>query len=299
MTLWQLKAFTTVAKEGSFTKAGKILEISQPSVSALVIGLQKELNVRLFEKLGTRPHLTEAGRRLLELVNSALATIEKIPEELDQVKGLKKGRLAIGGSGFAGATLLPIAVQTFKKAFPMVKVSLMVQPSVVLEEKLLNGELDLGLLGIPPKSPLIVVRPFREERIVVIAPPNHRLAKKRSVPLALVAKEPLIIEERGGGTIRNMIETLFARKGLDFAPELKIDAVFGSRDALKTAVASGLGIAFIPEHQVALDIKAGRLKVLKIPGLKLKRAMYLSYHKGRQNPFVQTFADFLQRYKEK
>ena len=299
MTLWQLKAFTTVAKEGSFTKAGKILGISQPSVSALVIGLQKELNVRLFEKLGTKPHLTEAGRRLFELVNSALATIEKIPEELDQVKGLKKGRLAVGGSGFAGATLLPIAVQAFKKAFPTVKVSLMVQPSVVLEEKLLNGELDLGLLGIPPKSPLIVARPFREERIVVIAPPNHRLAKKHSVPLALVAKEPLIIEERGGGTIRNMIETLFARKGLDFAPELEIDTAFGGRDAVKSAVASGLGIAFIPEHQVTSDIKAGRLKVLKIPGLKLKRAMYLAFHKRRQNPFVQTFVDFLQRYKEK
>jgi DNA-binding transcriptional LysR family regulator len=297
MTLWQLKAFATVAKEGSFTKAGKVLTISQPSVSALVIGLQKELKVKLFEKLGTKPHLTEAGRRLLKLVETTLATIDKIPDEMDQVKGLKKGRLAVGGSGFAGSTLLPMAVQAFKKDFPSIEVSVMIQPSIVLEENLLNGELDLGLLGIPPKSPLITTKPFREERIVIIAPPNHPLAKKRSVPFALVAKEPIMIEQRGGGTIRNMVESLFAKNGFDFAPALKIDAIFGSRDAIKSAVASGLGIGFLPEHQVTFDIEAGRLKVLKVPGINLKRTMYLAFHKRRQNPVVQTFINFLHSYK--
>jgi DNA-binding transcriptional LysR family regulator len=298
MTLWQLKTFAVVAKEGSFTKAGKVLHISQPSVSALIIGLQKELGVKLFERLGTRPHLTEAGRRLLKLVASALGTIEKIQEEMDQVRGLKKGRLAVGGSGFAGATLLPVVIQSFKKAFGSIEVSLMIHPSAVLEEKLLNGDLDVGLLGIPAKSPLIIARPYREERIVVIAPANHPLARKRTVPLQLVAKEPIIIEERSGGTIRKMVESLFAKKGLEFAPELTIDAVFGSRDAIKTAVASGLGLAFIPEHQVALDVHAGRLKILAVPEVKLKRVMYLAFHKRRQNPLVQTFIEFLRTYNE-
>ncbi|MGH7767326.1 MAG: LysR family transcriptional regulator, partial [Candidatus Binatia bacterium] len=117
MTLWQLKTFATVAKEGSFTKAGKTLNISQPSVSALIIGLQKELGVKLFEKLGVKPHLTEAGRSLLQLAESALETIEKIPQEMDEVKGLKKGKLSVGSAGIATPIILP-TIHKFKSRFP-------------------------------------------------------------------------------------------------------------------------------------------------------------------------------------
>jgi DNA-binding transcriptional LysR family regulator len=297
MTLWQLKAFTTVAKEGSFTKTGKILGISQPSVSALVIGLQKELNVRLFEKLGTKPHLTEAGRRLFELVNSALATFEKIPDEMDQVKGLKKCRLAVGGSGFAGSTLLPIVVRAFKKSFPSTDIKVTIEGSPVLKEKLLSGDLDVALLGQPARASLLVVKPFREERIVVVIAPNHPLARRRSVPLDLVAKEPLIIEARGA--TRDKVEALYEKKGFDFAPELVTNTIFGSREAIKTAVANGIGIAFISAHQIVLDVRAGRLKILNVPDLGLTRAMYLAFHKGRQSPLLQRFIDFLHGYKER
>jgi DNA-binding transcriptional LysR family regulator len=298
MTLWQLKAFATVAQEGSFTHAGKVLHITQPSVSALVNDLQKELKVRLFEKLGVRPHLTEAGRRLLPLAENALAIIEKMPEEMNQVTGLKKGRITVGGSGFAGTTLLPVVVQAFKKAFPSMEARLVVQHSAVLEEKLLNGEIDLALMGLAPKSRLIVAKPYREEEIVVIAPPNHKLAKSRSVPLELLAKEPIIIEERGG-SIRNNIEALFAKKRLNFTPELEINVVFGSRDAIKMAVANGIGIAFIPEHQVTLDVQLGRLKILRIRNVKLSRPMYLAFHKARRNALVQLFLDFLLNFNER
>ena len=296
MTLWQLKAFATVAKEGSFTKAGNTLNISQPSVSALVIGLQKELKVKLFEKLGVKPHLTEAARRLLLLGESVLATIEKIPDEMDQVKGLKKGRLAVGGSGFAGATLLPVTVQAFKKAFPSIEVKVIIQPSVVLEEKLLNGELDVALMGLAPKSRLIEAKTYREERVVVIAPPNHPLAKRRSVPLTLLAQEPMVVDQKGTLS-REMVEKVFIKKRLPFAPALEINVLSAGRDAIKSAVASGLGIGFIPEHCITVDVKSGLLKILNVADLKLKRFMYLAFHKKRrQNSLTQAFVDFAENY---
>ena len=296
MTLWQLKAFATVAKEGSFTKAGNTLNISQPSVSALVIGLQKELKVKLFEKLGVKPHLTEAGRRLLLLGESVLATIEKIPDEMDQVKGLKKGRLAVGGSGFAGATLLPVTVQAFKKAFPSIEVKVIIQPSVVLEEKLLNGELDVALMGLAPKSRLIEAKTYREERVVVIAPPNHPLAKRRSVPLTLLAQESMVVDQKGTLS-REMVEKVFIKKRLPFAPALEINVLSAGRDAIKSAVASGLGIGFIPEHCITVDVKSGLLKILNVADLKLKRSMYLAFHKKRrQNSLTQAFVDFAENY---
>lgn len=299
MTLWQLQAFATVAKEGSFTRAGKALSISQPSVSALVIGLQKELGVKLFEKLGVRPHLTEAGRRLLRLVETALATIEKIPDEMDEIKGLKKGRLSVGGSGFAGATLLPVAVQAFKKSFPSIDVKLMIQRSGIIEEKLLNGDVDVALMGNSPKSPLITASLYREERVVVIAPPDHPLAKRRSVRLEQIAEEPIVADEKGTLS-REMVEEVFNRKRLPFVPVLEINVLSAGRDALKSAVANGLGISFLPEHCVALDVKAGLLKIIDVADLKVKRAMYLTYHrKRRNNQLVQAFLAFLKNYKER
>jgi len=299
MTLWQLQAFATVAKEGSFTKAGKALSISQPSVSALVISLQKELGVKLFEKLGVRLYLTEAGRRLLKLVESALATIEKIPDEMDEIKGMRKGQLSVGGSGFAGATLLPVAVQNFKKSFPSIEVKLMIQRSGIIEEKLLNGEVDVALMGNSPKSALITATLYREERVVVIAPPHHPLAKRRSVRLEQVAQEPIVADEKGTLS-REMVEDVFNQRRLSFVPALEINVLSAGRDAIKTAVANGLGISFLPEHCVVLDVKAGLLKVVNVSDLNVKRAMYLAYHKRRRNnQLVQAFVEFLKNYKER
>ncbi len=297
MTLWQLKAFATVAREGSFTKAGKVLNIAQPSVSALVIDLQKELKVKLFEKLGVRAHLTEAGRRVSQLVESALAMIEKIPEEIEQVAGLKKGRLAVGGSGFAGGTVLPMAVQAFKKAFPSIEVRLMIQHTSVLEEKLLNGELDVALMSRSSKAPLLIVEPYREEEIVAVASPNHFLARRKSIPLELLAQEAIVSDGKESFT-RQIVEPFFLRKKLPFMPALEINVLYGSRDAIKTAVANGLGIAFLAKHHVTRDVQVGRLRILKIPDFKLKRVMYLAFHRHRENPSIQIFIDFLKNYQE-
>jgi len=297
MTLWQLKTFATVAREGSFTKAGKVLQISQPSVSSLVISLQKELGVKLFEKLGMKPRLTEAGRLLLKRAESVLGITEKIPEEMEEIKGLKKGRLAVGGSGFAGSTFLPAAVHAFKKTVPSIEVTVMIQRSRVIEERLLKGELDVALIARAPESRLIVAEQFREDEIVVIAPHNHPLTRRRSVPLRCLVKESIIAQDRSSN-FRQKVEELFAMKGLPFTPELEIDIGSGSRDALRSAVANGLGIAFVSKCHINPHLESGRLKILKVPEVNLKRVMYLVFHRGRKNSLAQLFVDFLRKYQE-
>jgi DNA-binding transcriptional LysR family regulator len=284
-----------VAKEGSFTKAGKVLQISQPSVSSLVISLQKELGVKLFEKLGEKPRLTEAGRRLLKLAETTLTTVDRIPQEIESIKGLKKGTFKVGGSALAGATILPKAVQEFKKKYPGVDVVLRIQRSESLEKKLLEGELDLAILGREPESSLLVRDPYRDVDIVVIAPPNHPLTKKRSVSLEDLAKEALITEEKGT-RIRDMVERRFTSKRLPFAPVLEVDVEFGNRDTIRNAVERGLGLGFISECHVLGDIKAGHLKILKVPDLKLKRTMYIAVHKKCQtSSLVRAFIELLRQ----
>ena len=297
MTLWQLQAFVTVAKEGSFTQAGKVLHIAQPSVSALVIGLQKELGVKLFEKLGIKAHLTEAGARLLQLVKGPLAAIEKIPDEMDQLKSLKKGRIRVGGSALAAASFLPVAVQKFKRAHPGIEVSLRIERTDVLEKELLEGNLDLAVLGWRPGSPHLLAHPYREEKVVAFAAPTHPLAKKRSVALELLGAEPLIVQEKGN-VLRDMVETKFTEKGIPFRPALEVNVQVGGRDAVKQVVADKLGIGFLSKCHISQEVRAGRLKALKVPQLNLKRMMYITIHKKREDSsLVRQMSDFLKRYK--
>ncbi|HEY3303706.1 MAG TPA: LysR family transcriptional regulator [Candidatus Binatia bacterium] len=296
MTLWQLKTFATVAKEGSFTKAGKVLQISQPSVSSLVISLQKELGVKLFDRLGVKPHLTEAGRLLLKRAENVLATVEKIPQELEEIRGLKKGRLRIGGSALAAASFLPMAIQMFKKNYPGVEVVIKFQAGEILEQMLVDGELDIAIMSRRPHSSLLHSEPYREEQIVVIAPPRHPLAKRDSVPLKLLGKEQWILYTKGT-PVREMIESKFAEIGFSLTPTLEVDVQLGARDAIKNAVAGGLGISLLSKCHVLSDLKANRLKLIKVSGLDLKQPLYLTVQKTRRgSPFVEAFIDFLRRY---
>jgi len=117
------------------------------------------------------------------------------------------------------------------------------------------------------------------------------------VPLELLAEERFVVSKKDS-QMRDVIEKIFADRGLPFTPSLEIDILFGSREAIKNAVVNGLGIAFISKFYAGSEIKAGRLKVLKVPGLKLKRTMHIAVHQNRKNsPLVQAFIDFLRHYK--
>jgi len=299
MTLHQLKVFATVAKLRNFTQAAENLHVSQPSVTLVIQGLGRELEIKLFERLGNKVRLTTAGERLLHHAEEILTKVDGIKEEIDEIRGLKKGKLSVGGSALAAACFLPGAVQNFKKEHPGVEVILRVDRSRNLERKLLEGELDVAILGRAPCSVLLLGEAYREEELVVIAPPQHPLSKRRSVPLELVAKEPFIAQQRLD-RIRDIIQLAFAERGLPFEPVLEVDAQLGSWDAIKSAVISGIGAGFIPRCHIVSEVKAGRLKVLKVPELKLKMTMYIAVHKNREGfSLNRAFIEFLRRYKER
>jgi LysR family transcriptional regulator, low CO2-responsive transcriptional regulator len=296
MTLHQLRVFAKVAELQSFTEAAKALRLTQPSCSSLVQGLVRELKYKLFERRGTKIALTSEGSVLLRRAREALGIIDDTKDEIAEIHGLRKGKLSVGGSALAAASFLPVAVQRFKKKHTGLEFVLIMERSEELQKKLLQGDLDLAIIGRIPRSAYLIVEPLRDEKIVVIAPPKHPLALKRSVPLELLVKEPLITH-RDGSTVRNMTERKFIEKGLTFKPFLEVNFEWSSRDAIKNVVANGLGIGFTTQSYVASDVKAGRVKLLKVPELKLKRTMYIAVHKNRRgSPLVRTFIDFLRRY---
>ena len=298
MTLHQLKVFTTVAKIKSFTQAAERLGVRQPSVSLVIKDLEDDLQVHLFEKLGHRINLTAAGELLMQDAEAILAKAEGLREKMDELKGLKKGRIAVGAAPSAAASFFPFVADAFKKQFSWVETTLRIDVSSGLEKSLLDGELDVAILGRAPKSSLIIGETCHQEEIVAIAAPSHPLAKKGSVPLMRIAREPIITDEKGGSLVRDLLDERFARLGIPFTPYMELSPRIGGRDAVRNAVAGGLGIGFITKCHVLSDVEAGRVKILKVPDLKLKRSNYLAVHKSRQNiPLVQAFVKFFRRSK--
>ena len=298
MTLYQLEVFTIVAKLRSFTQAAVRLRVRQPSVSLLVQALQRELKVKLFERLGNKIRLTRAGEELFRQSKEILAKVERVKERLGEIAGLKKGIIAIGGSGLATASFLAVAIQRFEKEHAGIEVILTIQRSDILEKKLLQGELDLAVLGKAPQSSLLAIKPYRDEEIVVIAPPDHPLTKKRFVPLKVIANGALITHEEGT-LIRDMVEQSFAERRIPFKPLVELKLQWGGRDAIRSMVASGIGISLLAKCHAVSDIEAGRLKVLKVPDLQLERTMYIAVHKKRERSFlVKPFIAFLRQYKD-
>jgi DNA-binding transcriptional LysR family regulator len=294
MTLHQLKVFVAVAKFKSFSLAGEELRLRQPSVSIAIRGLERDLEVKLFETFGRKVRLTRAGEELVRIAGEILPSLDGVKEKLAEVTGLRKGRIRVGGSALAGASFLPIAVHTFKKQHPGVEVVLKIQKSTFLEKKLLNGELDVAILSRASDCPLLVSKLYATEPVVAIAPLHHPLAKKTSVPIELLAKEPLVITE-SGAAIREAVERAFAEKGLVLKPRLEVDTELGARDTIKNSVAAGLGIGFLSKCHVMDSVRGRRFKILKVPELnEVKRTMYVAVHRTRNNsPHIQAFSNFL------
>ncbi len=286
------------AELGSFTEAGVTLDLRQPSVTALIQGLERDLKIKLFDRMGHKIRLTGAGERLLQHGKEMLAKADQITEEMDEIRGLDTGKLLVGTSFTSGASFAPLAIQTFKRQFPGIDLHLKVDRSRGLEKDLLEGAIDVAILSNFPTSPLLIGKPHSDEKVAIIAPSNHPLAKMRSVPLEVVAEEPFVVSKEGSYN-RAMIEHAFAEKGLSLKIVLEVDVHYGSRDTIKTAVASDLGLAAIHMCHVIGDVKLGRLAVLNVPELKLERTIHIAVHKSRQtSTLIQAFINFLKRYKQ-
>ena len=195
----------------------------------------------------------------------------------------------------AEAAFIPLAIQKFKQKYSGIELHFRIDRSALLEKALLDGALDVAILSRAPEFSQLIGIPYVEEKIVVTAPPNHPLVKMSSVPLEVLAKEPFVVSKDGSRNRKALMEA-FAKKGLTFKIALEVDVMSGSRDAFKTAAASGIGLAVNHMCHVAGDIKLGRLKILKIPELNLIRHNYIAIHKRREkSSLVQTFIDFLKK----
>jgi DNA-binding transcriptional LysR family regulator len=288
MELEKLRAFAAVAAHGNVTHAAHALGTSQPAVSKQLADLEAALGVTLFDRLPRGVRLTEAGQ-LLAGHATQLFAIERTAElELAELRGLRRGSLSVGASTTIGSYLIPGVFGVFHRAHPHVALSLEIANTAAIQAMVRDGRIDLGLTeGFVPGAEF-EVEVVHHDEMVAIASPDHRLRERARVR---VAEEPFIVREHGSGT-RDVIEAALRERGITLQPTMAL----GSTEAVKRAVAAGLGVAIVSRLAVELELAAGSLCVLPLGDFSVRRALHLVRLAGkRPSSVVSAFIDTLQR----
>ncbi|SEK86678.1 LysR family transcriptional regulator [Ectothiorhodospira marina] len=285
-TFRQLKAFEAVARHLSYTRASEELHLTQPAVSMQIKQLEEHVGLPLFEQIGKRIHLTDAGRELYHYSCAIAAQLAEVEMVLDEMKGLRRGHLTIAAASTANY-FVPRLIAAFCKRHQGVSVTL----EVTNREELLNllaiNAMDLAIMGQPPTSEPIA-HPFMDNPLVIIAPPDHPLAGERNIPLSQLSGECFVMREKGSGT-RGAAERFFAEHGV----ALRAAQQMHSSEAIKQAVEAGMGLGVLSMHTLEMELLLNRLVVLDVEGFPIRRHWYVVYPRGKRFSQVgQAFLDF-------
>jgi DNA-binding transcriptional LysR family regulator len=282
--LTPLGTFHQVVLHEGFNKAARVLGITQPAVTQRVRRLEQAVGLPLFHRNGRRVVLTEAGQTLEAFAARIFHLVDAAADALQGAAALETGHLKIGASRTAGAYYVSELLDRFKRAHPGVRVSLSVGNSQVILAGIVDFTLHAGLIAGRPDDPQLRSRPLIRDRMLVVLPPDHRLARKAVVEIRDLRGCPLILREPGS-TTRRVIERAFQAQGLGIDPAMELE----SNEAIKSAVADGLGVAIMAQAAVAQDLAAGRLVARRLrEALTLDFA--LVYHADRVlSPVLSAF----------
>jgi LysR family transcriptional regulator, transcriptional activator of the cysJI operon len=267
----RIEVFVAVAQRLSFSAAARVLHVSQPAVSQQVVALERELGAQLFERSTRRVRLTAAGAVLLARSGTLLREHAEARRAVAAAEGLAVGDLAVSASLTVGAYVLPAALARVAVHHPELRVRVTIENTEQVAVSLHEGRADLGFVEGDLAASDLVLHPFREDELVVIAPVGHRFAAEEEVALEDLVREPFVLRERGSGT-RQVAEAHLLAAGVD-PLELRVVAELSSIDAIKAAVAAGLGVSIISLSALPNGGAAWRLVFRRIRGMRLTRQM--------------------------
>jgi DNA-binding transcriptional LysR family regulator len=287
----QLAAFCAVVERKSFSQAAERLGVTQPAVSLQVRSLEKRLGRKLLDRSGRRVEPTEAGTALYRSAQRMLQLEEQLVDELQAADGGELGgTLHVGASTGPGSTVVPVLLCEFNRANPGVAVSLSISDTQSVVERVAERELELGVVGAARRHRGVVFEPFFRDEVVLAVPPSHRFAN-RTVTLAQLREEPLIVMQEGAG-VRQVIEDELRGAGIrlrDLEPRLEL----GLQESVKAAVTAGYGVTFISPAAISTDLAAGTLATARVEGLDPARDISLVRSAGRSpTRAAEAFLDF-------
>lgn len=292
MDFRKLEVFCKVVEMKSFTGAAEEIFVSQPTISEHIRGLEDELGQKLFNRLGREVELTPVGEVLHKY---ALEIIQKQQEALQAVahySGRLAGKIALGCGTIPGTYILPELISSFHSAHPSTKAILRITSSRIIAEKVLTGELELGIVGARWNEKKLTWSEIFTDQLTLAVHPEHALAGRNEVSLQTAVQYPFVFREPESGT-RRVIGDILEKEGIRESA-LKVVAEIGSTAAVKEAVKAGIGISILSKRAVADDLDCGKLVTLAIQGQDLRRPFYLVRRKNRElSPIANSFVDYM------
>jgi len=287
-TLHQFKVFEATARHGSFTRAAEELYLTQPTVSMQVKQLTKALGLPLFEQIGKRLYLTDAGRELYSTCQDIFEKLEQLEMRVADLKGMKQGHLKLTVITTA-KYFVPRLLGPFCQQYPGVDVSLLVTNHERAIARLADNQDDLYVMSQLPEHIDVKAHPFLDNPLVVMAPKNHPLAGKKNIPITELSDEPFIMRESGSGT-RKAVQAMFEKHDVNVRVRLEL----GSNEAIKQAIAGGLGLSVLSCHTLTPEGNTGELTILDVQGFPIERQWYIVHLGNKQLSIVaNTFLDYL------
>jgi DNA-binding transcriptional LysR family regulator len=278
-SLYYLRTFHAVAAERSFTRAGHRLSLSQPAVSAQIRALERHYGARLFDVRHRRVHLTAEGEALLPYAERMLGLLREADDAVAATQGLRRGRLALGASTTIGNYLLPPLLRRFAAAHPALRVDVAIGTTAEVVGRVVADELPFALVEAPVTQPDLEVRPFAEDEMVLIVPPDHPWARAGAARPEELRGTPVLRREAGSGT-QALVDHALERAAVAMPAAM----LLGSTEALKEAVLAGLGVAWVPRLAAARELAAGELAGVRVPGIDVRRTLSVVAPVGRQMP---------------
>ncbi len=288
VTVRQLQIFGAVARHLSVSRAAEELHLTQPAISMQVKQLEHLAGLPLFERFGRGVQLTQAGQEMAGYAQRVVRLLQDAEEAFAALRGLHAGRVAIAVVSTA-KYFAPKLLAMFKKRHADVELRLDVENRDAVVQQLVDNAVDLAIMGTPPKHLETTAFAFARHPLVIIASPEHPLAGKRKVPVQALEKETFLVREAGSGT-RAAMERFFAQHHVKPAATTEIS----SNETIKQAVMAGMGLGYISQHAIGLELQVAQLALVHVEGLPVMRQWNVVHRtEKRLSPAAEAFKRFV------
>jgi DNA-binding transcriptional LysR family regulator len=292
MTLKQLEVFVAIAETLSFSKGADKTFITQSTASQHIHGLEDELGIRLFDRGRGGALLTEAGKLFFGRARKILNDCDESRSIIRRFVGMEDVVLRVGASNIPATWLIPAVLSHFLKQCDKVRLEVVQGDSSSVLKQLVNEEIELGFTGGRCNDDRIEFKDMGQDNVVCVVSPEYATGRKQSLSQAELCKIPLVVREDGSGTQKAVYEA-FAGTWIK-KESLNIVAVLGSSEAIRRALLSGIGYAFVSEMSVSEELATGQLMIVRVPNLSVTRKFYSAKREGRElSPAAAEFLGFM------
>lgn len=297
MSDFRLKVFLSVARNLSFTKASQELFITQPAITKHIQELESQYKVQLFERLGNKIHLTSAGHLLMDHSERVLAAYKQLEYEMNLLHDEHSGDLRLGASTTIAQYVLPALLAIFTEKFPLIKITLINGNSRDIEKALQEHQIDLGMVEGNIRLPNLKYTEYLEDELVVVVHTHSKLSKLDELSIEELKTTPLVLRERGSGTL-DVLETALHAHNIKLS-DLNIRMHLGSTESIKRFLEKTESMGIVSIRSISRELMAGLFKVLEVDGLQMQRNFAFACLQGNESGQIQLFQQFAFHYKDK